>query len=83
MLKIDKNQKILLYSQPVDSRNRFNGLLNIIRNKMFCDPDNGFIYAFINKRRNMLVILECADDSIWLHTKDWSQVVYLNVRCWK
>jgi hypothetical protein len=69
MLSIDKNQKVILYAQPVDSRNRFNGLLNIIRNKMFCDPDNGFIYAFINKRKNMLVILECADDSIWLHTK--------------
>jgi hypothetical protein len=69
MLSIDKKQNILLYSQPVDSRNRFNGLLNIIRSKMFCDPDNGFIYAFINKRKNMLVMLECEDDGIWLYTK--------------
>lgn len=69
MLKIDKNQKILLYSQPVDCRNRYNGLLNIITQKMFCDPDNGFIYVFLNKRKNTLVILECADDAIWLHTK--------------
>jgi len=69
MLSIDKQQSILLYSQPVDLRNRFAGLLSIIRSKMFCDPDNGFIYAFLNKRKNTIVLLQCEEDGIAIYTK--------------
>lgn len=57
-----KKETILLYSQPVDLRNRFDGLVRIIREKMFCDPDNGFIYVFINKRKNTVAMLRCEDD---------------------
>ena len=69
MLRIDKKETILLYSQPVDLRNRFDGLVRIIREKMFCDPDNGFIYVFLNKRKNTIAMLRCEDDGIVIYTK--------------
>lgn len=69
MLQIEKKERILLFSQPVDLRNRFDGLVRIIREKMFCDPDNGFIYVFINKRKNTVAMLRCEDDGIAIYTK--------------
>lgn len=69
MLRIGKKETIILYSDAVDMRNRFDGLVRIIREKMHCDPENGYIYVFLNKRRNTISILRCMRDRIILYAE--------------
>lgn len=47
-------QKILAYSNPVDMRKSFTGLLGVIKSELKEDPLSEAIFLFINRRGNYL-----------------------------
>ena len=51
---LNRNQRILAYSQPIDMRKSFNGLIGIIRNCLRANPLSGDIYLFVNRRGTYL-----------------------------
>jgi len=52
-----REYKILAYSEPVDMRKSFNGLLGIVSNVTETDSREKILYLFFNKRRNYLKLL--------------------------
>jgi transposase len=49
--------KLFLYLSPVDMRKSFNGLTSLVIDSMRCDPMDGHLFLFRNKRCNRLKIL--------------------------
>jgi len=52
-----RDYQILAYSEAVDMRKSFNGLLGIVSNVLLSDPREKRLYLFFNKRRNYLKLL--------------------------
>ena len=57
MLGLGRNVKVWGYAGPCDMRNGFDGLYNIVRNKMGCDPETGDLYLFTNRVRTRAKVL--------------------------
>ena len=49
--------RILVYGQPADMRNGFNGLEAIVRARLGEDPLSGDLFVFINARGNLVKAL--------------------------
>jgi transposase len=49
--------EILAYSEPVDMRKSFSGLIGIVCSVLKEDPLEARLYLFFNKRRNYLKLL--------------------------
>jgi transposase len=49
--------KVHLYGQPCDMRNSFDGLQALTRHRLGCDPLDGALYVFINRRATQMRIL--------------------------
>lgn len=49
-----KLERILAYSEPVDMRNNFDGLLGMVRSELKEDPLSATFFVFINRRGNYL-----------------------------
>jgi len=54
---VPEQQRIWLYTQPVDMRKSFNGLTAIVRQALKADPVNGDLYVFINRRKTHIKVL--------------------------
>ncbi len=52
MLTFSGSLKVFVSVEPCDMRRSFNGLHDLVANKLREDPKNGAIFAFTNKRRN-------------------------------
>lgn len=50
MFSLDRNLRYWLYSKPTDMRKSFHTLSGVVRNKMGCNPMDGDVYIFVNKR---------------------------------
>lgn len=57
MLKLQAEQKIFAYREPVDMRKSFDGLISVIRNLVKENPLSGAVFVFRNKRGNYLKLL--------------------------
>ena len=50
-------RRILAYSEPVDMRKQFNGLVALVQNVLHEDPLSGCLYVFFNRRGNYLKLV--------------------------
>ena len=47
-------RRILAYSEPVDLRKSFYGLVGLVKERLVEDPLSGTLFVFINRRRTRL-----------------------------
>ena len=57
MFSISNHQRFYLYSEATDMRKGFDGLSGLVRNVMGQDPLNGWVFIFVNRRRNRMKLL--------------------------
>ena len=50
-------RRILAYSEPVDMRKQFNGLVALVQNVLHEDPLSGCLYVFFNRRGNYMKLV--------------------------
>jgi len=50
-------RRILAYSEPVDMRKSFDGLVAVVQNVLQEDPLSGCLYVFFNRRGNYLKLV--------------------------
>jgi transposase len=50
-------RRILAYSEPVDMRKSFNGLVGLVQNVLQEDPLSGTLFVFFNRRGNYLKLV--------------------------
>ena len=50
-------QRILAYSEPVDMRKSFNGLVALVQNVLLEDPLSGCLFVFFNRRGNYMKLV--------------------------
>jgi transposase len=54
---IPAGTRIFACTEPIDMRRSFDGLALAVRDRIGCDPQQGGLYIFTNKRRNRLKLL--------------------------
>jgi transposase len=54
---LNRNQRILAYSAPIDMRKSFIGLVWMVRNDLKTDPLSGDVYLFVNRKGSYLKAL--------------------------
>lgn len=69
MLSFPGSLKIYVALEPCDMRKSFNGLCAVAQEKLGEDPQNGALFAFINKRRNRLKLLYYDGTGLWVLAK--------------
>lgn len=57
MLRLQVEQKIYAYREPVDMRKSFDGLIAVTRHQVKENPLSGSVFVFRNKRGNYLKLL--------------------------
>ena len=57
MLSLTSALRIFLAVEPADMRKGFDGLSQLVRDRIAQDPLSGHLYVFRNKRRNRIKIL--------------------------
>ena len=51
MFSLNSDHKYYLYRLACDMRKSFDGLCGLVRTELGCDPCNGSVYVFLNRRR--------------------------------
>jgi len=69
MFALSSNNQFLLYSNPTDMRKSFDGLSGLVQNTLGCNPCNGDVFIFINKRRDKIKLLHWQGISFVLYYK--------------
>lgn len=72
MLQITAHHKILLGIEPVDFRKGIDSLAAICKSHFECDPFNGSIFVFTNRRRISVKLLVYDGNGFWLCQKRFS-----------
>ena len=57
MLLRSETRRILAYRHPIDMRRSFNGLMGLVQSALHEDPLSGTLFAFVNRRGNLLKLL--------------------------
>jgi transposase len=67
MLFAEPNHKIWLYTEAVDMRKSYNGLVGVVKQKLLENPLSGQYFVFINKRKTQMKVLyfESGGYCIW------------------
>lgn len=69
MINLGPATRVFLAAGPTDMRKGYEGLAELVRQRLQGDPLDGHLYVFCNKRRNRLKIL-CFDGSgLWIFSK--------------
>lgn len=63
------NNKIWLYSQPIDFRKQMDGLAMLVSLELELDPISGQLFVFRNRSANKLKLLYWDGDGFWLMYK--------------
>jgi transposase len=75
--------RVHLYGQPCDMRRSFDGLQAMVRHELHCDPVDGSLYCFINRRATQMRVLyfDRSGFCVWAKRleagrflSDWSRV---------
>lgn len=69
MIALPTTARIFLYSRPADMRKSFCGLSGIVRSELGCEPNDGSLFLFINRRGDRLKALWWDDDGLVLFYK--------------
>ena len=69
MLSIPASVRVFIHRDPVDFRKSHDGLSGIIRRELGEDPLNGDLFAFLNKRRDRVKLIQFDGNGLWLHYK--------------
>ena len=69
MIPFGPATRIFLAPGPTDMRRSFDGLAEMVRQRMGDDPLNGHLYVFTNRRRNRLKILVWDGSGLWVCAK--------------
>ena len=67
MLSFSSDLKIFVCTQPTDMRKGFCGLSGIVRSQFECDPTDGSLFIFINRRRDRMKLLHFDGQGFWLY----------------
>lgn len=62
-------KKVYLACGVTDMRKQINGLAETVVNTFGLDAFSGALFAFCNRNRDIIRILEWDQDGFWLHTK--------------
>ena len=57
MLLAPASRRILAYSEPVDMRKSFNGLVALVKGVLAEDPLSGTLFIFFNRRGNYMKLV--------------------------
>jgi transposase len=76
MLSLSPATRVFLALRPIDGRKGFNGLYTLIKETLQQEPTSGFLYVFLNKRRNRLKILTYDGSGLILFTKRLDRGTY-------
>ena len=69
MLSLTPATRVFLALQPIDGRKSFNGLYTLVKETLQQEPTSGFLFVFLNQRRNRLKILAYDGSGLWCLTK--------------
>jgi len=69
MLSLSPATRVFLALQLIDGRKGFNGLYTLVKETLQQEPTSGYLFAFLNKRRNRLKILTYDGSGLWVLTK--------------
>ena len=69
MLSLSSSLRIFAAVDPVDFRKSHNGLYAHVRQHFDCDPFDGSIFVFFNRRRDRIKLLVWDRNGFWLHYK--------------
>lgn len=76
MLSLSPATRVFLALQPIDGRKGFNGLYSLVRETLRQEPTSGFLFVFLNRRRNRLKILTYDGSGLWMLTKRLDRGTY-------
>ena len=78
MIPFGPATRIFLAPGPTDMRRSFDGLAEIVRQRLGDDPLSGHLFIFTNKRRNRLKILVWDGSGLWVCAKRLEEGTF----CW-
>jgi transposase len=76
MLNFPGSLKVFVAAEPCDMRRSFNGLHDAVCHRLKEDPRSGAVFAFTNKRRNLLKILYWDGSGLWILAKRLEKGTY-------
>jgi len=76
MLSLSPATRVFLALRPIDGRKGFNGLYTLVKETLQQEPTSGFLFVFLNKRRNRLKILMYDGSGLWILTKRLDRGTY-------
>jgi transposase len=76
MLSLSPATRVFLALRPIDGRKGFNGLYSLVKETLQQEPTSGFLFVFLNQRRNRLKILTYDGSGLWLLTKRLDRGTY-------
>lgn len=69
MLSLPARTRVFVCTAPVDFRKQHDGLVAIVRDQLACDPLDGSVFAFFNRRRDRIKLLLWDANGFWLFYK--------------
>lgn len=69
MFNLSSDHRYYLYQYACDMRKSFDGLCGLIRQELSCDPCNGSVYVFLNRRRTHMKLLHWESGGFVLYYK--------------
>lgn len=76
MLSLSPATRVFLALRPIDGRKGFNGLYSLVKETLQQEPTSGFLFVFLNQRRNRLKILTYDGSGLWLLNKRLDRGTY-------
>jgi transposase len=76
VLSLSPATRVFLALRPIDGRKGFNGLYTLVKETLQQEPTSGFLFVFLNKRRNRLKILTYDGSGLWMLTKRLDRGTY-------
>jgi len=73
MFALTASHRFVLYSEPTDMRKSFDGLCGLVTSDLEQQPTNGFVYLFINKRKDKVKLLHWMGSGFVLYYKRLEQ----------
>lgn len=76
MVSLSPATRVFLALSPIDGRKGFNGLYTLVKETLQQEPTSGYLFVFLNKRRNRLKILTYDGSGLWMLTKRLDRGTY-------